>query len=280
MKLSRAFTLIELLVVIAIIAILAAILFPVFAQAKRAAKSTAALSNVKQIGTAVQLYTGDYDDLNPPVEETQNPWHGWGFLMQPYMKNANICFDPARAVPFVPVDASGNWAWYTTIAINMTGFASNLQGWDYASNTRSSATMEAIAERLAFAVAGDPVSMTDWNEGWGQMHQFKGQRSACPDTANPNQPGSGWQNERPWNYDRIYQGAVKYHAGNIVSVFADGHAKSIKAMSVVRPNQLEGGPFACVDNHFWQYENDPSLIPTEGDLRLHKYWGRGWDPSF
>ena len=50
---KRAFTLIELLVVIAIIAILAAILFPVFAQAKAAAKATQSLSNTKQIGTAV-----------------------------------------------------------------------------------------------------------------------------------------------------------------------------------------------------------------------------------
>jgi prepilin-type N-terminal cleavage/methylation domain-containing protein len=61
----RAFTLIELLVVIAIIAILAAILFPVFAQAKEAAKATADLSNVKQIVIAEQIYATDSDDLCP-----------------------------------------------------------------------------------------------------------------------------------------------------------------------------------------------------------------------
>ena len=60
-----AFTLIELLVVIAIIAILAAILFPVFAQAKAAAKKTADLSNIKQLATAVTLYANDNEDLNP-----------------------------------------------------------------------------------------------------------------------------------------------------------------------------------------------------------------------
>jgi prepilin-type N-terminal cleavage/methylation domain-containing protein len=64
---KKAFTLIELLVVIAIIAILAAILFPVFAQAKAAAKKTVALSNVKQIGTAAQLYIADFDDRFPSI---------------------------------------------------------------------------------------------------------------------------------------------------------------------------------------------------------------------
>jgi prepilin-type N-terminal cleavage/methylation domain-containing protein/prepilin-type processing-associated H-X9-DG protein len=61
------FTLIELLVVIAIIAILAAILFPVFAQAKEAAKKTSCLSQIKQIGTASMLYAGDYDDYAAPM---------------------------------------------------------------------------------------------------------------------------------------------------------------------------------------------------------------------
>ena len=62
---KRGFTLIELLVVIAIIAILAAILFPVFAQAREKARQTSCLSNLKQLGTATQLYLDDYDETYP-----------------------------------------------------------------------------------------------------------------------------------------------------------------------------------------------------------------------
>jgi len=74
----RGFTLIELLVVIAIIAILAAILFPVFAQAKAAAKRTSDLSNVKNITLGMYIYTGDSDDSLPPMWQVQdwgNPRH-------------------------------------------------------------------------------------------------------------------------------------------------------------------------------------------------------------
>jgi prepilin-type N-terminal cleavage/methylation domain-containing protein len=69
---SSGFTLIELLVVIAIIAILAAILFPVFAQARMKARQTVALSNLKQIGTAMLMYAQDYDESLPMTMETES----------------------------------------------------------------------------------------------------------------------------------------------------------------------------------------------------------------
>jgi prepilin-type N-terminal cleavage/methylation domain-containing protein/prepilin-type processing-associated H-X9-DG protein len=100
MRKTQAFTLIELLVVIAIIAILAAILFPVFAQAKAAAKKTQDLSNHKQIVTAIMLYAGDYDDHSMSTHhdleagETIADLYTWFMPLQPYIKNKQIFHDP------------------------------------------------------------------------------------------------------------------------------------------------------------------------------------------
>lgn len=109
----RGFTLIELLVVITIIAILAAILFPVFARAKAAAKQTACISNLKQIGTAMTLYMGDHDDIFPYAVDASdkfdpNIWAGQPdfqaqipFMLelpdalQPYTKSREIFHCPS-----------------------------------------------------------------------------------------------------------------------------------------------------------------------------------------
>jgi len=96
----KGFTLIELLVVIAIIAILAAILFPVFAQAKVAAKATADLSNMKQIGTSLQMYLADHDDTYPSAyfynndNNSSNGYTQWSGSIEPYVKNLEIFRSP------------------------------------------------------------------------------------------------------------------------------------------------------------------------------------------
>jgi prepilin-type N-terminal cleavage/methylation domain-containing protein len=99
---KRAFTLIELLVVIAIIAILAAILFPVFAQAKDAAKSTAALNNVKQLGLGSLMYANDNDDALPLVYATDATGQGldtWQGQVFPYTKSWDIATHPKLQAP-------------------------------------------------------------------------------------------------------------------------------------------------------------------------------------
>ncbi len=101
-KMRHAFTLIELLVVIAIIAILAAILFPVFAQAREAARATACLSNTKQLALSQLMYAQDYDETLIP-DNTVLPSAlidlqiagSWTNLIQPYAKNKQILNCPS-----------------------------------------------------------------------------------------------------------------------------------------------------------------------------------------
>ena len=104
----RAFTLIELLVVIAIVAVLAAILFPVFAQAKRAAKDSVTISNQKQLGTAFALYEGDADDTLPPATHSlggEGLDGGWVFIKKLWGRPSR--FDVARGVLYPYVRNAG-----------------------------------------------------------------------------------------------------------------------------------------------------------------------------
>ena len=120
-----AFTLIELLVVIAIIAILAAILFPVFAQAKLAAKKTVMISNMKQLATASNMYLADADDMFAEAvsggctgEATANN-KLWSALMFPYVKSKDL---------FKDASASPSWAGFrynSSVAVPELGLKAN-----------------------------------------------------------------------------------------------------------------------------------------------------------
>src|SRR5436305_11750411 len=93
---QAAFTLIELLVVIAIIAILAAILFPVFAQARDKARQTMCLSNGKQIGMALSMYTQDFDEKLPRVWTGGPPARDWTLDLLPYIRTGSPATDSQR----------------------------------------------------------------------------------------------------------------------------------------------------------------------------------------
>ena len=97
------FTIIELLVVIAIIAILAAILFPVFAQARDKARQASCLSNMKQLGLAMNMYAQDYDGMlmQTTSEHPVLKIH-WSFVAQPYVKNVGVFVCPSDPRPVAP----------------------------------------------------------------------------------------------------------------------------------------------------------------------------------
>jgi prepilin-type N-terminal cleavage/methylation domain-containing protein len=136
-KLRQAFTLIELLVVIAIIAILAAILFPVFAQAKDAAKSTVNLSNLKESGLAMIMYSGDNED-NFPLVERNEPSNAalfgmstWQVDVQPYVKSWGIFLHPKNS--YHPSDPA-LIAWNETLHYGAPPKAENQVGQTFATN--------------------------------------------------------------------------------------------------------------------------------------------------
>jgi len=66
---QRAFSLIELLIVIAIIAILAALLLPVLNRAHEEGRATACVSNLHQIGLALQMYVDANNNTLPVMED-------------------------------------------------------------------------------------------------------------------------------------------------------------------------------------------------------------------
>jgi prepilin-type N-terminal cleavage/methylation domain-containing protein len=151
---KRAFTLIELLVVIAIIAILAAILFPVFAQAREAARKAACLSNMKQIGLAAGMYSTDYDELIVPSNMgNAGATVSWPSLLQPYTKNEGIFVCPSGEPGPTSRDVGG-------VSGNFTGIT----------NTTCSATVrgdgsdlpQGLVNRLSYGRNHIPANCSRW----------------------------------------------------------------------------------------------------------------------
>lgn len=226
---QKAFTLIELLVVIAIIAILAAILFPVFAQAKLAAKKIRATAQMKQVGTGTMIYMTDYDDKYPPklrigfgpADGGGDPHHSmtWDDLIQPYLKNWQILVSTEDNRPLYDVPGVGKYRRSYAPASNLflNAQISATMGWGWTQGFGSlSNTSSNVADTIMYVEARQPVftvaNIREADEWWYDAPAYNTRSRQLP-AGDPRLPYS--------QIDNVYGDAANY-------VFADTHTKVVK----------------------------------------------------
>jgi prepilin-type N-terminal cleavage/methylation domain-containing protein/prepilin-type processing-associated H-X9-DG protein len=270
----RAFTLIELLVVIAIIAILAAILFPVFAKARAAARKAAGISNLRQLGTGTQMYAQDYDE--------QFPYYNWGVFscnesgnaggpdtlsgndprfreysagawcnsVQPYIKNVGIFQDPGDRRKWQPgycinfpqeIFQPGQSSWTRSTYVSY--------GWNESATGTKLASYQNPANDLLWCdyigVLVDTWGRYGWTDDlyvrrgiWNELNW--GAQCGLPD--DPRAVGRAFTQQE---WDCLAGPGIRHETGVNVT-FMDGHAKFVQArqMKEVGPDvgQIVPGP--------------------------------------
>lgn len=288
---TRAFTLIELLVVIAIIAILAAILFPVFAQAKVAAKKAQAISNVKNINTAAQIYLSDYDDTMPitniwnpqnnrtlynrfcpvPAEQAATFTDQSGInafntfyvnSMRPYLKNEQIYDDPV---------ASSTTSIYTLSIANGMPYQNINNNYAYAYNgllnSYSATAVTNPAGLIMFSQDGNRKTPGAWFANPYMGCENANRLTSC--VYKPGYAGCNTLDNGSTSFVSRSTGGAGWdmYSGHWIVTFVDGHAKTRKIGSrSTGPTDPRIDPFTD-----WQ--------GTNGGTNLMKRWWSAEDPA-
>jgi len=255
----RGFTLIELLVVIAIIAILAAILFPVFARARAAARKTTGISNLKQIGLGTMMYVQDYDERFPyynwgchSCNESGNDGGStncpmgtlsgsdprfinysaaaWYNSIQPYIKNHQLFQDPSDKQQWQPGYCI---AFPASLGVNYQQSTWASYGWNESASGNTLANYQSPASDLMWSdYIG--VLVDTWNR-FGWTPDLYVRRAIWNDLP---WDGGGIPDIRGTQALPVTQAqweATKFgirHETHVNIVFMDGHAKLIPARQV------------------------------------------------
>jgi prepilin-type N-terminal cleavage/methylation domain-containing protein len=235
-RIRNAFTLIELLVVIAIIAILAAILFPVFAQARDKARAAACMSNCKQLGTAVMMYTNDYDEQyfwQAGWDEARDIGAGsWGpnyitYVRWPtahltYLKNEGVFLCPSdknRRRGFCARQAGANQGGCVPFPAS---YGVNLMLMTYTAGPVNLAQIGRPAEKVFIAEALVPFACCeDWNVEYHRAANWNGGENGWGFGDMRNNVGAAKYRNIP---DQMMSSITRHQFGNHL-IYCDGHVK-------------------------------------------------------
>jgi prepilin-type N-terminal cleavage/methylation domain-containing protein len=261
-----AFTLIELLVVIAIIAILAAILFPVFAQAKVAAKKAVAISDMKQQVLAVHMYAADDDDKAPPrfrlncgPGKGSDPTDGmsWELLSLPYIKTYQLYVSK--------MDALGKYNTpYGQVRRSYGGAANFFRGYQgcgnaYLPNAQVTPSMTYFPELSKTIMIGESRMLPPRNdsfvhESWA-FDRIRGINNAVfENTRNSVQP-PGNKIRPEWGFI-----ATDYNKGSVWGM-ADGHAKWRSANGKTSDGASSGTEFPGYEHRAATWDRNGEQFP-------------------
>jgi prepilin-type N-terminal cleavage/methylation domain-containing protein len=291
----RAFTLIELLVVIAIIAILAAILFPVFAQAKFAAKKTATLSGLKQIALGLQMYSNDNDDMavpyygyadpsgnnyytSPWVQGDTNQYHyatAWPGRIYPYVKNMSIFFDKTISEftayntliqdPVYPSDTAYqySWSWIVDMSINAQGYS-----YQSTSGTCTATGSSVNAYRNLSSITAPASRLAVTPTRYASIPDFSWMYFVSSAASFPVADVYA----TTYDTNNFVYDARKQFGTSFIGAFADGHASHYGPEKFIKEYANNPGADEATDRASWC---------AAGDARpgFWDFWGQSWSSN-
>lgn len=275
--LNKGFTLIELLVVIAIIAILAAILFPVFAQAKQAAKKTVGLSCCKQLALADLMYESDYDDfVVPGLVRADNGSHqaswennpgslsgnnAYDHLLMPYIKTPGLWVDPGGQT----LAATATVPQYKNITMNGDA-AIDLSAWAYFPNTPINNSAVAYPSEMILQSNGIAHPFNYDSNFSGVMNSAV---AAC----------HAWENQAAGLKMTTYDEPYRLYGELANYAMADGHAKSLHVSQTLFPNVMwfkerpaAADMAAAPQGAGWFFPAAPGPISPTMNCNTFQYW--------
>ncbi|MCS6777646.1 MAG: DUF1559 domain-containing protein [Chthonomonadaceae bacterium] len=210
-------------------------MFPVFAQAREKARQTACLSNVKQILTAEQMYTQDYDEMLPKIRNLPFTAQGikwaWGIQdsLAPYVRNEQVWKCPSDSIPRDDCDDSFG----VPISYSFTHYQSGQ--WEL-ENTFGLHAYYATQVSKTLAEVGAPAETISMFELWTTASYSEGfaywrwdVRGVRTLPLYPNMLSFTWCSSKP--------GAARMSIGahNLFSNygFVDGHAKALRQQDIM-----------------------------------------------